>query len=126
MCVFLLRAVWGEPTSTAGPADAAGGVSGGAAGGGDAAMPAAAVLRQWQSRLGGQVGRDEVPVRPGTDGVSAPTLKGQDTIWCRKPTGAFNKQQGDSKHVAFSTGEIPLRANGNKSKNNKSFLYFDL
>lgn len=30
------------------------------------------------------MGRDEKPVRPGTDGVSAPTLKGQDTIWCRK------------------------------------------
>lgn len=41
-----LRAVWGEPTSAAGSADAAGGVQRGAAGGGDAAMPTATVLRQ--------------------------------------------------------------------------------
>lgn len=46
MCLNSFRAVRGEPTSAAGPADTAGGVSGGAAGGGDAAMPAAAVLRQ--------------------------------------------------------------------------------
>lgn len=53
------------------------------------------------------MGRDEVPGRPGTDGVSAPTLKGQDTIWCGEQA-----VRGDSKHVAFSTGEVPLRANG--------------
>lgn len=38
-------------------------------------------------------------------------LKGtrHNLVW--KTSGAFNKQQGDSKHVAFSTDEIPLRAN---------------
>lgn len=39
-------------------------------------MPAAAVVRQRQGRLGGQVGRDEVPGCSGTDGISAPTFKG--------------------------------------------------
>lgn len=75
-CLHPVRAVRRDTSSAAGLADAAGGVSRGAAGGGGAAMPTAAILCQWQSRLGGQVGRDEVPCRPGTDGVSAPTFKG--------------------------------------------------
>lgn len=45
-CLFMnsLRAVWGEPTSAAGSADAAGGVQRGAAGGGDAAIDRKSVV----------------------------------------------------------------------------------
>lgn len=39
-------AVWGEPASLAGRADAPGGAAGRAAGGGDEKKPTAAVLRQ--------------------------------------------------------------------------------
>lgn len=92
VCFFFLNfllAVWGEPASVTGAADVAGGVQGGAAGRGDAEMPTAAVLCQWEGCLGGQVGRDEVPGCPGTDGVSAPTLKGHELV--QKTSGAFIK-----------------------------------
>lgn len=44
-------------------------------------MPTAAVLRQRQSCLGDEMGRDEMPGRTGTDGVSvSPSLRGQDAV----------------------------------------------
>lgn len=74
-------AVWGKPAGAAGPAHAVGGVQGGASGGGGAAMPTAAVLRQRQSCVGDEMGRDEVPGRTGTDGVSvSPALRGQGAV----------------------------------------------
>lgn len=42
------------------------------------------------------MGRDEVPGRPGTDGVSAPTLKGHKLV--SKTSGAFSKMMVNMLH----------------------------
>lgn len=82
-CVVLIWrfiAVRGEQTAATSSTRSARGVSGGTAGGRHASMPTAAVLRQRQGGLGGQVGRDEEPARPGTDGLSAFTSTNSHTV----------------------------------------------